>query len=214
MIFPPPYMKYIIVDIDGTVADSRHRSHLLPFFKGKEVKRIADRGHGIVLESDECHYPDSKGIRVRWLDRGPIDEDGIWYRQNEFMPMVGVNWDDWHSGIAQDTPIQSTIYLLNAMRPKLLMDGAAFMFLSARWDKYIPQTGAWLKTQNLYLPDQGDLLVLRSVDDVRNDHDVKGELIDGFRAQGHEFICAFEDKRSVANMLRARGIPTLHVADY
>jgi phosphoglycolate phosphatase-like HAD superfamily hydrolase len=199
--------KWIIFDIDGTLADSRHRSHHIRIDAMTPVTH--DSGSTGVVQSVIVDDPCGETIFEILWDKG----DRIKHRYSEVERWRKIDWDAWDADTLLDTPIEPTIRVLKALRSKRA-DGASFMFLTARGERARELTVKWLKRHDLFLEFLGDELVMRAADDIRRDTDIKRELIEKHRAEGDEFLFAFEDRRLVANMLRELGIFVFHVADY
>jgi hypothetical protein len=198
-------MNYIIVDIDGTVADSRHRSHHIQLFPGKVVRR----GDGCL--GTITHVDHESGVQtlfnVSWMDDiiGTHEHGELWRWGN-------VDFDAWDADTMGDTPIDEVITVVHTLRA--LSPAVKVCFLTARGERARDLTEQWLTKYRLYHPDKGDLLLMRGLDDERKDTDLKRETILKMREEGHEFLFAFEDRRLVAQMMRELGIFVFHVADY
>jgi hypothetical protein len=216
-------VRYLICDIDGTFADSSHRNVNLPAYTGKHVTLAVER-HGFpvgtpgqVLQRVEREDCNQTIVTVRWLplhaapmERGKaLDQPYLW---DDFMAVTGQDFHAWHAGMALDKPIHHICWLLKAMRPALVAEGIVVLWLTSRWKSYASDTQAWLEAQGIWFP--GDELEMREDHDERKDTVMKGLILDRMEKEGHSFFMALEDRQTVANYLRERGIPTLHVADY
>lgn len=213
--------KFILCDIDGTIADSRHRSKFLPSYPDTPVTRVKvfyDDGIepgtlGRVVGSREVEHSEEAVVTIAWRDYGDgeITKEYPW---SAFMEVTNSSWKPWHAPILADTPISHNIYILQAMRPQLLRDGHAVLFLTSRHESSRFDTLHWLIREGATAERFGDILEMRPEGDPRKDCVYKGEVLDRYVNAGHSFLFALEDRKKVADFLRARGIPTLHVADY
>ena len=209
-------MKWIIFDLDGTVADSRHRSHHIALEVGTTVTHESGID-GVIREKLPEHASGETGYRIRWSDG-----DDYVSLHSEVERWRNVDWDAWDADTLKDDRIEAVIHVLQALRAKSMLDGhevggedaVCIMFLTARGERARSLTEQWLIEHDLFHPEWGDVLVMRGIDDIRRDTIIKRELIERMRDEGHEFLFAFEDRRLVANMLRELGIFVFHVADY
>lgn len=207
-------MKWVIFDLDGTVACSKHRSHHIALDIGTKVTHD-DGVEGVIVEKDRNHPSGETGYLISWAD-------GERYisLHSEVERWRNVDWDAWDADTLKDGRIEAVIHVLEALRAKSMLDGhevgegVNIMFLTARGERARSLTEQWLIEHDLFHPEWGDVLVMRGIDDIRRDTIIKRELIERMRDEGHEFLFAFEDRRLVANMLRELGIFVFHVADY
>lgn len=200
-------MKYIIVDIDGTVADSRHRSHHIALVPGKKLTR-QDGIKGVLLEIDH-HLMEETAFLVQWEGEGSPH----WYPHTEVMPWGDVNFDAWDRDAMGDTLIEPTAMVLAGLR---LAFGPAvkFLFLTARGEGGRPETEAWLKLHGLFKPESGDILIMREEGCMEKDVVLKPRLLRQFISEGHEILFAFDDRGLVTKAFRDMGVFVFHVADY
>lgn len=199
-------MKYIIVDIDGTVADSRHRSHHISIVPGKRVTR-EDGVQGVVLEIDH-HLMDQTAFLIQFDDGGPN-----WYSHSEVQPWANVDFDAWDRDAMGDTLIEPTAFVLSALK-HVYSPAVKFLFLTARGEGGRPETEAWLKMHGLFHPEKGDILIMREPDCMEKDTVLKPRLLRKFIAEGHEILFAFDDRGLVTKTFRDMGVFVFHVADY
>lgn len=115
------------------------------------------------------------------------------------------DWDSFFAGCQADAPIPHII----EMARDLAFSGKGIVYVSGRSDQCRKETRAWL--ESFQLP--AGPLYMRKEGDHREDNQVKGELLDQLRADGHEPIMAFDDRNQVVKMWRERGIPCAQVAD-
>ena len=204
--------EYIIVDIDGTIADSRHRSHHIRLDVGTDLTD----DHGVkmvIVEKRERHddFPNETAYLVQYEpEEGSDAVERCWWGHATCEGWRKIDWDAWDADTLKDTNIEAAIRVIRALKAT----GAKVMFLTARGERARDLTTVWLNRRDLFHPQNGDVLIMRAAGDTRRDTDIKRELIESFRETGVEFTMAFEDRRLVANMLRELGIFVFHVADY
>lgn len=200
-------MNYVICDIDGTVADSTHRRHHIHLEVGREI--VTPEGTKGVIRQIDASDPMETYYFIEWFPtRGMV--------RMSYTDIAGwcVDWDAWDAETLADTPIAPVVKLIKMIRPALVYNGQAVMFLTARGERARALTDQWLTDHGLYKPWCGDELVMRKTGDTRKDSAAKVELIHERRSNGDEFLFALEDRASVAKVFRDLGIFTFHVADY
>lgn len=141
-------MKTAIIDIDGTLADCRHRlHHVLP------------------------------GQKRDWdAFFAAMDEDGL------------------------IDPVASVV--------RSLADRYKIVLCSGRPENYRDVTEAWLDRNSV----PRDALYMRPAGDTRADHIVKGQILDGIKADGFDPFVVIDDRQSVVDMWRERGLVCLQAA--
>jgi uncharacterized HAD superfamily protein len=114
---------------------------------------------------------------------------------------------DWLTFFAEaihDTPIMPVIRIIQA-----LARDHAIVICTARPEHLREDTEEWLVKYNIPF----DALYMRPDKDFRPDNLVKPELVEVMKADGYHPFVAFEDRKRVAEALRAIGIPVMHVAE-
>jgi len=108
------------------------------------------------------------------------------------------NWAAFNAAMADDTPIESTIMVMNA-----LSHNHAIILLTGRSEESRDITEAWLSRHSI----SADCLLMRGIDDFRQDWEMKedfvSEILNKFDVHG-----AFDDSEGVLAMLNRRGIRT------
>lgn len=108
------------------------------------------------------------------------------------------DWAAFTAAMADDTPIESTIMVMNA-----LSHNHAIILLTGRSEESREVTEAWLSRHGI----SADCLLMRGADDFRKDWEMKedfvSEITDKFDVHG-----AFDDSEGVLAMLNRRGIRT------
>lgn len=141
-------MRAAIIDIDGTLADCRHRlHHVLP---GRKRDWEAFFGE---MDDDEPIWPVCEVVRHLALE-------------------------------------------------------SRIVLCSGRPENYRAVTEAWLDRNGV----QRDALYMRPAGDTRPDHIVKAQILDGIKADGYEPFIVIDDRQSVVDMWRDRGLVCLQAA--
>jgi hypothetical protein len=107
------------------------------------------------------------------------------------------DWDSFFAGIGDDALAQPIARILDA-----LVDDAAILLCSGRPEKCRASTVAWLEKHEVAY----DALYMRADDDHRPDHVVKSQILDGILADGYEPFLVIDDRQSVVDMWRDRGL--------
>lgn len=114
------------------------------------------------------------------------------------------DWDAFFDGIPDDPivgPVADIVDMYAA-------DGAAILLCSGRPEKCREKTQEWLNKNDV----EYTRLYMRPDDDRRPDHIVKSQILDGILADGYEPIFVLDDRASVVNMWRERGLTCLQCA--
>lgn len=119
---------------------------------------------------------------------------------------VPANWPAFFEACDQDPPIPHMVELVHAIAAH-----DDILFVTGRSDQVRRKTLNWLhKTFGDWIAHAD--IYMRKTDDHRADTVVKSELLDQVIADGWTPIMIFEDRTSVVNMWRERGIPCCQVA--
>jgi len=116
------------------------------------------------------------------------------------------NWPAFFSGLHLDEPIKPVINAFHAVQSSM---SAVGILCSGRNEEYRDVTEAWLRKHVVAY----EKLYLRADQDYRPDDLVKGELLDRIIADGFDPYLVFDDRNSVVQMWRARGLTCLQVAE-
>jgi predicted kinase len=179
--------EYIIVDMDGTLADCEHRrkAALLP------------TKHKMLPQLNECTY---------WNDitYGPCDICGA---------KPKMNWDIFYQGCENDPEITPIAQLVGVLADTGAID---VIVVSGRpIDKAGKATEDWLNKRHWSgFPPQH--LFMRNGGDSRPDYEIKGEILDKMISNGLDLSrvrWVIDDRDQVVNMWRSRGLTCLQVAD-
>lgn len=86
--------------------------------------------------------------------------------------------------------------------------GRTIVFLSGRPDTYKDRTLKWLEKHNLTF---AFTLIMRRADDKRDDTEVKAQMLDTYFKDQSRIVQVIDDRPSVIEMWRAKGLPVLDV---
>ena len=109
------------------------------------------------------------------------------------------DWKSYFDAIDQDPPIAASMEVLRSMHAA----GIRILFLTGRPEHTRPKTERWLKANGLT---EYDRLLMRPPGEFRPAGRFKVEVIERLRGE-YELVCAFEDRRDVAEALRQAGLP-------
>lgn len=125
-------------------------------------------------------------------------------------PPWKADWDSFYAACVGDKPIEPICSLLRDLGRE-----APIVFVSGRSEVVREHTIRWLRTYALSpsLVVEGIKLYMRADRDHRPDHVVKSEMLDSLLADGYEPIMAFDDRKQVVDMWRARGVLCAQVAE-
>jgi predicted kinase len=114
------------------------------------------------------------------------------------------DWDAFFAGIAGDTLVEPIADLTDMAG----MWDAAVILCSGRPEKCRATTTAWLGENRI----EYDRLYMRPDADMRPDHVVKRQILDGIRADGYEPFLVIDDRESVVRMWRDEGLVCLQAS--
>lgn len=116
------------------------------------------------------------------------------------------NYEKFHDECDKDAPIEPVISLMIDM----YASGYKVLLVSGRTDRVRDKTEAWL--QRHMIPYHG--LHMRKDGDWRSDVIVKSEILDELLAAGHVVRFVVDDRTSVVNMWRERGLTCLQCREW
>lgn len=114
------------------------------------------------------------------------------------------DWPAFFAEMDRDQPIEPVCWLLLA----LLDRDTTILLTTGRPENYRTVTEAWLERAGL----AWHRLYMRPENDTRPDHVVKSQILDGILADGFEPILVVDDRQSVVDMWRERGLTCLQCA--
>lgn len=177
-------MKDIIVcDLDGTLADLRHRRH---FVEKKRCMACADLSWG---STDFCRVCAGTGYE-------------------KFKP----NWPAFHAACVDDTPLQTTIDLVRMLADGMQNASyisPSIWVVSGRSDEVKDETVQWLSD---YVGEYDRLIMRRAGDYTPDDVLKRSWLADGTIPKERVF-CVFDDRDRVVQMYRNEGLTCYQVAN-
>lgn len=141
-------MRTAIIDIDGTLADCRHRLH-------------------------------------------------------HVLPGQRRDWEAFFAAMDEDDLIEPVAHVVRSMA-----DQYKVVLCSGRPENYRAVTEAWLDRHSV----PRDALYMRPAGDTRADHIVKAQILDGIKADGYDPFVVIDDRQSVVDMWRERGLICLQAA--
>lgn len=183
----------IIVDIDGTLADIRHRRHYVAS-KPKNWKAFNSSMHLDVLNHD-----------VAWIVRS------MWLYDSPYVSREGDAWESEKlSGCIVKTRKQFE-------RPRVILAsgrGEESRAVTETWlkdNKIWPEITdpKWVYPEYPYFT--YERLYMRPEGDYRSDVIIKRELLDQMRADGYSPTIAIDDRAGVVKMWREAGLRCLAV---
>lgn len=117
----------------------------------------------------------------------------------------GKNWDAFFAGMGEDSPVAQIVALA-----QILSDADHKIVLcTGRPEAYRSVTEGWLHTHGVPFT----ALYMRPDNDLRADHIVKAQILDGIIADGYEPQLVIDDRPSVVAMWRERGLICLQCRD-
>ena len=122
-------------------------------------------------------------------------------------PMIGTDWDEYHSAARDDEPIHDMVETINALH------GAGFIIfgLTSRPEKWRGLTQAWLVRHSVKL----DALLMRPNDDYRKSPEVKvAAAIECFGSEENlrkRVTLVLDDREDVTEAFRGLGLTVLQV---
>lgn len=185
-----------IFDLDGTLADLKHRRHHVEMQDGSRVTINGTpaiyRGLNPKVEGD-C-----------WVE---FDGTGKWrYHPSDvkFKP----NWDAFHAACVDDTPIWPVIETLK----RLFVGGADIWVWSGRMDTVHAQTMAWLNNDPK-VAHCIDQLKMRPAGDYTPDDKLKEQWLNELpTAERMRLMAVFDDRDRVVAMWRRNGVQCFQAA--
>lgn len=114
------------------------------------------------------------------------------------------DWDAFFEGISDDTVVGPIADILDMYA----FDETTVLLCSGRPEQCREKTVEWLSRNDV----EYTKLYMRPDDDRRPDHIVKSQILDGIIADGYEPIFVLDDRPSVVNMWRTRGLTCLQCA--
>jgi hypothetical protein len=181
-------MKNIILcDLDGTLADIRHRRHF--------VERLPDCK---VCDGLGKVDPDSTNHRSGLVSCPACNGVG-------FIGPQKPNWPAFFKACVDDTPLETTIRMIDNLNS---MDFEIWV-VSGRSDEVAAETTEWLhKHVNNY-----DRLIMRKQGDYTPDDVLKKSWLGDGTIPKDRVFCVFEDRDRVVQMWRDEGLICYQVAE-
>ncbi len=115
------------------------------------------------------------------------------------------DWNNFFTDMISDKPIIPVIHLIE----KLQVHGFKLLFCTGRPEVYRSVTQSWLLQHDL----DPHHLYMRKDKDYREDYIVKSEMLDTIYHDGFMPLLAIDDRQSVVDMWRSRGLICLQNED-
>lgn len=116
------------------------------------------------------------------------------------------DWDGFFTGITDDLPNNSIVMLYKILESR---NEHTMIIVSGRPDKYKLESVDWLERHGINY----DYLYMRKSGDRKPDYLIKEEVLDEIVSNGFEVVLSVDDRNSVVQMWRKRGITCLQCAD-
>lgn len=123
------------------------------------------------------------------------------------------DWPAFFAKASADTPIEPTLNTISALKLQDNewrtddFDEREIIFVSGRPESLRQVSNRWLEREY----GGGFQLLMRPDNDTRPDHVVKEEILDKILGQGYEIECVFDDRPSVIEMWKRRGLHVFQV---
>jgi phosphoglycolate phosphatase-like HAD superfamily hydrolase len=114
-------------------------------------------------------------------------------------------WAAFFAGIPQDKPVEPLVSLALS----LYEQGVNIVLCTGRSETNREATELWLERYGVPY----DALIMRATDCMRPDYIVKEEMLDRLLADGHAIWFVVDDRKSVVDMWRRRGLMCLQCAE-
>lgn len=114
------------------------------------------------------------------------------------------NWPAFFNGLSDDAPVAAVVLVAHALANLKI----SIVLCSGRYEKYRPQTEAWLAKHYVHY----DRIYMRADGDSRQDTIIKRELLDQIRSDGYDPQLVVDDRTSVVAMWREAGLVCLQAA--
>lgn len=118
------------------------------------------------------------------------------------------NWDAFFAKVSHDAPIHQTMDTVAAYLG--LYEHVTLFFVSGRREESREDTRRWLADQG-WPAHSYEALLMRPSGDFRADWIIKEEILDGILGQGYEIVAVFDDRPSVVQMWKRRGLHVFQV---
>ena len=187
-----------IFDLDGTLADLKHRRPLVELQDGSPV----------MVQHDYCAIYRSKHDVAEdnvWVE---FPETGIWaYHKNDIT--FKKNWDAFHAACVHDTPIKPVINTYFALAMSNPPDSPDVWIWSGRSDSVRAQTEAWLRAHVPWYT----VIKMRKAKDYTPDDQLKERWLHAMSPEDRaRLVMVFDDRTRVVEMWRRNGVVCAQVA--
>lgn len=119
---------------------------------------------------------------------------------------VKKDWDAFHAACVDDTPMQTTIDLVHALKASRYNN--KLWITSGRMSTVMTETQAWLLNKGVCY----DRIIMRNAGDFTPDNELKKSWMDSGVIPKERIFCVFDDRDRVVNMWRKEGLICYQVA--
>lgn len=187
----------LVFDIDGTLADHRHRLHHIALRLNSRVG-TCDGQYGRVVKVELKAQPEYTVLR---------DDETIDVYETDDLALIR-DWDSYRAGAIHDRPILPMFRLLNAH----MFMKASILLVTGRLESELPITCTWLsKYAWSGLEVRPEMIVARNDKDRRSGVLYKEGAADDLRDKGFVPDVVFDDDPLVVAMWRRRGVVALDI---
>ena len=175
--------KYVIVDLDGTLALNEHRRHLV------EISIAMNAWHATLSEQDKI---DLLGWSNDELKR-------YFVNQTAWKP----KWNEFFDECDKDLPNKPLIQLID-----YLSSHCQIFVMSGRSDRVKDKTLKWLEDHKVYF----EFIIMREEGDYTPDEQLKALWVERNGFTPENVLCVFDDRQKVVDMWRSKGFSCFQVA--
>jgi hypothetical protein len=188
-----------IFDLDGTLADLKHRRHFVALQAGSHV--TVDGRAGVCLGPTRNATPPHWSVMLHdTLESAHSDARSV-----KFKP----NWDAFHAACVDDTPIEPVIDVMKCVE----WNESETWVWSGRSDSVRTQTVEWLARHTDMHSDWGRRLKMRPAGDYTPDDQLKQSWLHAMSPEDRaRLVMVFDDRNRVVDMWRRNGVVCAQVA--
>ncbi|MGA5654705.1 HAD family acid phosphatase [Rahnella contaminans] len=126
-------------------------------------------------------------------------------KRREYLNNNPKDWNGFFTGIADDLPNSPVVMLYKLLESQ---NEYTMIIVSGRPDKYKVESIDWLEKHGIHYK----FLYMRKSGDRRPDYLIKEEVLDEIILKGFEVFLSVDDRNSVVQMWRKRGITCFQCA--
>lgn len=188
-----------IFDLDGTLADLKHRRHLVSLQNGSPVKVQGSTILG-TYRGENAKVPGDYWVEFPKTGTWSFDPSDV-----KFKP----NWDAFHAACVDDTPIKPVIELFTDLERM-----CEVWVWSGRMDTVRNQTVNWLAEHLGIHSGWATRLKMRPAGDFTPDDQLKESWLKAMSPEDRaRLVMVFDDRDRVVEMWRRNGVVCAQVAE-